>query len=46
MIFLLNIKPKLAKSVVEGKSKESLDAVCDKFCTEVACCCEGVIEYL
>jgi hypothetical protein len=35
-----------AKSVIEEKSRESLDTVCDKFCTEVACFYESGIEYL
>jgi hypothetical protein len=35
-----------AKSVIEEKSRESFDTVCDKFCTEVACLYESGIEYL
>lgn len=35
-----------AKSIIVEKSRESLDTVCDKFCTEVACFYESCIEYL
>jgi len=35
-----------AKSIIEEKSRESLDADCDKFCTEVVCLCESCMEYL
>jgi hypothetical protein len=33
-----------AKSVIEEKSRESLDRVCDKFCIKVACFYESGIE--